>query len=60
MASQEENHGNKSEYLLFFYQIIRNLAEYFVWITNQDKEKRKWDGEKLAFTLIGYVTREEF
>jgi hypothetical protein len=34
MASQEENHGNKSEYLLFFYQIIRNLAEYFVWITN--------------------------
>jgi hypothetical protein len=50
MASEEENQSDKSEESrLFFYEMIRNLAEYLVWTTKQESlkkesEKKGWEG----------------
>lgn len=61
MASQEENQtDNSQESRVFFYEMIKNLAEYLVWTMKSSTEKKGWEGEELAETLIGYITREEF
>lgn len=43
MASQEENQtDNSQESRVFFYEMIKNLAEYLVWTMKSSTEKKGW------------------
>jgi hypothetical protein len=59
-ASEEEGEAEQSgASRVFFYELIRSLAQYLVWSTREG-ERRGWEGRELVETLIGYLTREEF
>jgi hypothetical protein len=60
-ASAEEGELEQSQASRsFFHELIRSLAQYLVWSSEQQAERRGWQGRELAGTLISYVTREEF